>query len=355
MGRLLEQFSFDPRRREPPENSAQGGSRAATRCSCAFEAEDGQADERTGYTERPLHDVILFNPIAGRGRAARAAAEIERVLRERGRKAVVFSTRLSSAYPELDGALPHASSLIVAGGDGTIRQAAPFAVRHGTPIYQFPFGTENLFAREFGMNRRMDTLLRALDHEPKAVDVGVVNGEMFLMMVSVGLDAEVIHDLMARRQGAISHLHYIRPIIHHWMQWKPVEMRITIDGGAVELTGPGMVVVANARQYAFRFDPAPLASMTDGLLDVVYFEIRSRMSLAMIAAMSRLRRHLRSRTVFHGTGRHVQIECAAPQRYQIDGDAALRAACDQGASPREACMTPLDITLRPGALRVLVP
>lgn len=302
-----------------------------------------------------MHDVVLFNPIAGRGRAARAAAEIERLLRDRGRDAHLLSTRLASDYPELDAALKNASTLIVVGGDGTIRQAAPFAVRHDTPIYQFPFGTENLFAREFGMNRRQNTLLRALAKEPRHVDVGIVNGETFLMMVSVGLDAEVIHDLMTHRQGAISHFHYLKPIIRQWLRWKPVDIRMVLDGRTIEFARPGMLVVANARQYAFRFDPAPLASMSDGLLDVVYFEVNSRWSLARIAAATRLRWHLGNPGVRHFTGKTVCVECRSPQRYQVDGDPALRQACEEAGSPREACRTPLDISIRPGALRVLAP
>jgi diacylglycerol kinase (ATP) len=315
---------------------------------------EGPLDFVEVYTAA-VHDVVLFNPIAGRGKAAQAAAAIEAALRDRGRRAVLFSTRLAADYPELDEALEQASSLIVAGGDGTIRQAAPFAVRHGAPLYQVPFGTENLFAREFGMDRRMATLLRALGNEPRTVDVGLVNGQMFLMMVSVGLDAEVIHDLMAKRQGAISHWHYLRPIFRQWLGWRPVDMRIEVDAETLEPRGPGMVVVANARQYAFRFDPAPHASMSDGLLDVVHIEARSRISFAITAIRTRLRRHLRSPCVLHRTGRSVHIECAAPQRYQIDGDAALEEVCGDGGLPRSACYTPLDITIRPGSLRVLAP
>jgi diacylglycerol kinase family enzyme len=116
-----------------------------------------------------------------------------------------------------------------------------------------------------------------------------------------------------------------------------------------------MVVVANSRQYGFRFDPAPIASMSDGLLDVVYFPVRSRLSFAATAFRTRLRRHLGGTGVIHRTGRAVRIECDPAQRYQIDGDAALHAQCESGERPRDACLTPLTISLRPAALRVLAP
>jgi diacylglycerol kinase family enzyme len=221
----------------------------------------------------------------------------------------------------------------------------------------------NRLACEFGMNRRIPTLLRALDNEPKIVDVGEVNSEMFLMMVSIGLDAEVIHDLMMRRSGAISHLHYFKPILRQWWRWKPAPLRIEIDGAAADIKGPGMVVVANARQYAFRFDPAPHASMSDGLLDPVYFEVGARggraglcgLGMALLAARARMRTHLKHRAVFHARAKHLRIECAQPQRFQVDGDPALERACDEGSTNRSACFTPLDIRIRPGVLRVFAP
>lgn len=299
--------------------------------------------------------VILFNPVAGRGCATKAACSTADLLRREGHEPLSLESRPTAMGSVLLPALRDATGLIVIGGDGTVRLAAPFAIESATPIYQIPFGTENLFAREFGMDRNPATLIRALRcHRPRAVDVGTVNGSVFLMMVSVGLDAEVIHELTSHRQGAITHFSYVRPIIRQVLSWRPGPLEITIDGEMLDLPGPGMVVVANSRQYAFRFDPAVRASMTDGLLDIVYYHMTSRAAMVGLVAATRLRRHTRRSRVIYRTGRRVLIGCETPQRYQIDGDAARHDSCTAGA-PVVGLVTPLEIAIRPQSLRVLVP
>ncbi len=121
--------------------------------------------------------------------------------------------------------------LVVVGGDGAMRLAAASAVRTGTPVYHYPLGTENLFSREFGMSASPAALLDALRSlRVEHVDVGVANGRTFLLMVSMGYDAEVIHDLSARRGGGISHLSYLGPLVRQLRRWRPPELTVRADG-----------------------------------------------------------------------------------------------------------------------------
>src|SRR5688572_2084966 len=170
--------------------------------------------------------------------------------------------------------------LVVVGGDGAVRLAAASASRAGVPIYHFPSGTENLFAREFGMNQSKKLLISAIEQfEVRSVDVGVANGLLFLSMVSVGYDAEVVHDLAARRGDSISHLSYVIPILTQLKRWQPPHLEVTVDGKPVSETCPGFVVVANSKHYGWQLNPAGRASMSDGLLDVAYFPACSRREL----------------------------------------------------------------------------
>jgi len=299
--------------------------------------------------------VVLFNPIAGSGRAAAAAADVAAALEAEGHTAVPVETSLSAGA---GGAFPGpADAIIVVGGDGTVRMAAERAMKEAAPIYQFPFGTENLFAREFSMRRDLALLLRSVEaFRVIDMDVGRITAfapsgsageirvsDIFLMMISIGFDAEVIHDLAAHRSGAITHLSYIAPIARQFMRWRPADVSITVDGAPLEARGPGITVIANARQYAFRLDPVPHASISDGLVHVVHIPIRSRWAIPIAALRTRLRRHLRGRDVSHASGGSVALEYPSPQRIQIDGDAFAQPA------------SRIEVSVSPGALRVLLP
>ncbi|MGI9013667.1 MAG: diacylglycerol/lipid kinase family protein [Phycisphaerales bacterium] len=309
--------------------------------------------------------VILFNPIAGRGKARRAADALHERLRAEGFQVDCVTSQSGTSNAELDRALTGAvdnsrslqTVLIVVGGDGSVRGAAPFAMKSGAALYQFPLGTENLFAREFKMTRSADALVAAINQNRiTRIDVGDVNGQLFLLMVSIGFDAEVVHDLALHRSGSISHASYVGPIIRQLRRWKPHPLTITIDDQLLELPGPGMVVIANCRQYGFRFDPAPDAVMHDGQLDLAFIPMKGVGGLMKAAAQLRLsmlgRERLRrgdNRSIIRARGSRIVIEANQPQRCQVDGDPGLT---DAGESS-QPFTTPLNITIQPLSLSVL--
>ena len=246
----------------------------------------------------------------------------------------------------LAGRLEDAGALLVAGGDGAVQSAAAAAIRTRTPLYQLPYGTENLFAREFGMDRQPTTLLRALRRrEVRWVDAADVNGRRFLLMASVGYDAEVVSDLTARRRRSISHWTYLGPMLRQLLLWRPPRLSIAVDGRTLDLrTGRGQVIVANCRQYMWRLDPARRADMSDGLLDVVYMPTRTAADVVAWSIRCSRGTHLAHPSLVYETGRSVRIACDPPRRIQIDGDPIV------GGETAE-----FRVTVEPGVLPVLVP
>ena len=297
--------------------------------------------------------LVLYNPVAGTGKSAATAQTIAEAVDRAGLQTVLVQTRVDAAEDWLDEPLTEAGALVVVGGDGAVRLAAEPAIRTETPLYHFPSGTENLFSREFRMDRRVETLLQALErNEPRLVDVGVVNGRTFLLMVSVGFDAEVVHDLASHRGSSISHWSYLGPIVRQLRAWRPSLLEVTVDGERIDRGRPGMVIVANSRQYAARLDPAQRAEMSDGLLDVLFFPIASKAQLLSWLVKCRLRRHLADQRLIYRRGRTIEIVCDRRQRYQLDGDPPPVA---DNPVPGETTMRQLQISLRPGVLRVLTP
>lgn len=80
------------------------------------------------------------------------------------------------------------NAVVIGGGDGTISQAAGLAIRHGKALGVLPLGTMNLFAHAIGMPLELEEAVSALPKlKCSRVDVGDVNGRVFLNHVSVGL------------------------------------------------------------------------------------------------------------------------------------------------------------------------
>ncbi|NNF44146.1 MAG: hypothetical protein HKO59_17580 [Phycisphaerales bacterium] len=267
--------------------------------------------------------LLYFNPIAGAGRSARAAESYAATLRGAGHRVELRPSQAVEAVDVLAADLATPDALLVLGGDGAMRAAAPAAVRADTPVYHLPFGTENLFARHFGMDRSETRLLDALAAmRTTRVDVGRVGEEWFLLMASIGFDAEVIHDLAAHRTGGIRHRSYLGPLGRQLRMYRPSRITTRIDGTTIVDGRPGVLVVANCPEYAVRLDPAPNASMTDRLLDVVFLPAATRR--AVIGWMVRCRLGRGEKHVIRGRGTVVDVRLEPAARFQLDGDRPVR-------------------------------
>ncbi len=297
-----------------------------------------------------MHAALVFNPIAGKGKAAPAATVVTSTLEAAGHSVTPVDVGPEGQRDRLPEHLETADLLVILGGDGTVQANATIAARAGVPVYQWPLGTENLFAREFAMNRRAETLLGAIDHgRTQEADVGVCNGVPFLLMCSVGLDANIVHRLAAQRTGAISHLSYTRHILAEL--WRPgyTPLTLRVDGETIVHDRPGMIVVANCRQYALRIDPAKDASMSDGLLDAVFFPVGTRAGMLKWMALARARLQHSFRGSERARGRCVEIlNHGSPVPYQLDGEAGNPEALHD-AAPK------IDLSFAPEKLKVLVP
>jgi diacylglycerol kinase (ATP) len=295
--------------------------------------------------------VVLYNRRSGQGQAQRLAEPLVAHLVASGR-----SVDLVEAGPgvrdDLANALRDAAALVVVGGDGTVSHAAPAAMAADKPIYHFPLGTENLFARQFHMTRSLKTLERALSRgRVVSADVGTCNGRTFLLMCSSGPDASIVQRVESARTAAAKagrglggHLAYARPVFRELLRPTFPTLRIRVDGTTVVDAQRGILVVGNSRQYGVRIDPAFNADMTDGLLDVVFLPCRSRVAALWWALRARLRLHTRDKRCLYVRGREVVIE-------PLDGHAPLQvdgeAAGDQTA--------PLHLGIKPQACKVLLP
>ena len=217
--------------------------------------------------------------------------------------------------------------LVVAGGDGSVHHAVPVAMKSGLPIVHLPYGNENLFAREFGMSRSTEDLSRALENGRRmAVDLGrITRGGRevghFLLMVSTGPDASIVHRLAASRTRATGHLAYAGPMSAEFLRPHLPRMTVWVDGAKVVDGRRGILVVANCRQYAFRIDPCSRASMTDGKLDVLFMPCEGRWGIVKWGWKCRRRQAERAGAVA-GSGTEVSVEASEKPLWQVDGEAA---------------------------------
>ena len=240
-----------------------------------------------------------------------------------------------------------AGAAVVVGGDGTVRSFAARAAGLRVPLAIAPAGTENLAAREFGFMAGVDGLVRAIGRGAvRAVDLGVAidargRRHEFVVMLSAGLDADVVHDLAARRRGPIGRLSYLGPVLRASLGWRPPEVQATGTGLARGPSGRGQVLVANARQYALRLDPVRAADPGDGVLDTLVLPAAGWWSLVAWAARLAVRRDAAAAPAASRSP-CWSLRFDRPARLQADGDPVPFGA-----------VSGVEVRVMPGALRLV--
>lgn len=269
---------------------------------------------------------IVFNPNAGRGRAATLAARVAELVRDAGMSPRTFTI---GEFLAADGAIALGCDCVVSlGGDGTVRALVEglgerFA-NAAPPIAVLAMGTANLIARHLALPWSERAGLDAMTHAiaagaTRSMDVPIANGKPFLLMCSVGFDAQVVHEVAARRRGPISMLHYLPALARSVVDFRPDELSVVADGKPIFGPGPAMVIVASAPEYGTGFSLNPAATSNDGVLDVTIFDVSQRKDL-VATAFHAVTSQVADGAAIVTTAREVDITgTRAPA--QIDGEA----------------------------------
>jgi len=299
------------------------------------------------YPPPTVHVLIIANPVSGQGRARRHGAALADVLAGRGHAPNCVASQPICATQWLPRHLESADAVVVVGGDGTVRSVAQVVAQSGVPLVHAPQGNENLFARSLGMGPHLEDSVRLIESGTRRViDVGVAGGHAMLLMASIGLDAEIVADVAAHRRASVSNWHYLTACARTLPGWRPAEVTVQVDGELVVPPQRGWAVVSNAAMYGGAINPAPMARMDDGLLDMTFFRASSALEMLAWLVRCRLGRQLGAPGFVHRRVREqVVITPAEPVRWQLDGD-----------PPPDAALTGhLEVAIGERPLTVLMP
>ena len=159
----------------------------------------------TGATRQPEERALaIVNPVAGNGAGDQVASRIAREFRDQGMRVDVIQTPAPDEAARLarEAAADGYGVIIAAGGDGTANEIANGIAGSGAALALYPIGSGNDFARALGYPRRRRDVPRFVrDARRRTIDVGEVNGRIFVNSAGVGIDGHV-----AQRQLPITTL-----------------------------------------------------------------------------------------------------------------------------------------------------
>lgn len=161
------------------------------------------------------------------------------------------------------------ATLIAGGGDGTLREVAEAMVLAGSDasLAILPLGTANDFARAAGVPLSPLEALALLDIAPTPVDLGEVDGRLFINMATGGFGSKVTAGTPEELKKALGGAAYLLAGLTRFAELRPSFGRFQGPGFSWE--GEFLALgIGNGRQAGGGQLLCPEALANDGLLDL---------------------------------------------------------------------------------------
>jgi diacylglycerol kinase (ATP) len=174
------------------------------------------------------------------------------------------------------------------GGDGTVHETARRLIGRKPALGILPTGSGNGFARHIGLP--LDPA-EALDScrggRIVTIDTALVNEHPFLGVMGIGFDAMIADRFASSSVRGLETS--VKEGLRAFADFKAEEYEVTANGSTIRQKA-FVVAIANSGQYGNNARIAPLASLQDGLLDVVIIHDTHLLDAAFLLAR-----------LFHGT------------------------------------------------------
>lgn len=286
--------------------------------------------------------LLIVNP--GARRAARARLAAVRAFTKANVHCDVVLTEAPGHATQLARERgSHYDVVFTLGGDGTAMEVITALAGGGPPVGILPGGTGNLLVRSLGMPLSVGRTVAALLAGREArIDLGrLSDGRHFAIGLGVGLDEAMIagaSPLMKKRIGVFA---YVWAATKAGFRLHNFRVRLTVDGILYERTASS-VLIANLGSVLgglIRFGDGIVHD--DGLLHACIYSPENVWDAARIFSKMLRGKVQGDPRAFFVSGRQFRLETEPQRRAQADGELLD--------------MTPIEITVRPLAARLLIP
>jgi diacylglycerol kinase family enzyme len=290
---------------------------------------------------------VLINPRSGSGFGDDGAERLVGLFRAAGVEAQIH---LARSHEEIVGlakrlAGGRAPLIVAGGGDGTMNAVASVLAGGDTALGVLPLGTLNHFARDLGIPLELEAAVAIVAKGVrKAIDVGEVNGRIFVNNSSIGLYPAIVRrrEKLRRRLGGGKWRAMLWAMLTVLRGHPFLDVALELDGGAQRRRTP-FVFVGNNIYNMEGFYIGLRERLDAGVLSVYVTHRRRRLGLVLLALRALFGLLHQARDFEASTTRELRIE-SRHKRLLVATDGEVT-----------ALEMPLEYRIRPGALQVIAP
>lgn len=287
--------------------------------------------------------VLIINPKSGDGRAIKA--KIPQKASKLG-----ITTIITKKGDSIEGLARKAVSdgakiLGVSGGDGTLGAVAKVAIEENLPLVVLPGGTRCHFARDVGFDpKEIGDALASFYGIERRVDVGSINGRIFLNNASFGLYADVVDKPDYRNHKVRTTREVLRSLLNGDTPY--YALSFTDDKQKKHRHAAQILVGVNAYETVNIFEFGRRRAMNQGILQITAVTKLTDELIGQMMGTIVLNQSFED----SNTGHVEQWEAA---KFSVNSKSKQLVIGVDGE--REEYTTPVTIKILPKALRLMVP
>lgn len=301
-------------------------------------------------TDYPRKVAIILNPVAGlKGEAKPLIQDYLSRLPEC--QVTYYETKGSGDAMRFakEAAEKGAEMVLAYGGDGTITEAADGLRGTDVPLGILPGGTANVMSIELGVPTDLVgalDLIFARPNQPRRIDMGRIDQQMFLLRAGIGYEAELSSTAPREAKRERGRLAYFQHALSLVKKLRQARYRITVDGKQHVAHGITCMICNSTNVGLPKLKLIENASVSDGMLDVVVIEGLGIGSLLRVftSIFQKLipGRRTAPPPLKHWQGRDITVQISPRQLVAFDGEKLKKAKR-------------VTATVLPGVLTVIVP
>lgn len=308
---------------------------------------DIQRETQTGKTV-PANPAVIINASSGTDDKKETRERITEIFASHSIEARISLAKSGEEIIDLArrAVEDNCQPIIAGGGDGTINAVASIVLDTDRTLGVLPLGTLNHFAKDLNIPLDVESALRVcLEGREAKVDVGEVNGTVFLNNSSLGLYPSIVRhrEKQQQRLGRGKWPAFIWATLTMLKRYPFLNVRLSTDEQRLIRHTP-FVFIGNNEYEMESFNVGARSCIDAGHLSLYVAHRTGRMGLLRLAWRA-LFGGLRDEQDFDAMcTKEIWIETRRPKRLRVATDGEVT-----------VMTTPLHYRVRPGALRVLVP
>jgi YegS/Rv2252/BmrU family lipid kinase len=295
----------------------------------------------------PVESIkVIINSRAGFQADERVRSILDEIFQAAGVVANISFARNGAEVVDLARAAARETwTVIVAGGgDGTLNTVAAAVIESQKTLGVLPLGTLNHFSKDLKIPQDLESAARTIiAGHITSVDVGEVNGQIFLNNSSLGLYPTIVRARQQKqRLGSGKWPAFVWAAIAAFRRYPFLHIRLIVRGQRLDRKTP-FVFVGNNEYSMERFNVGTRESLNKGQLCVYIANRTSRLGLLRLALRALIGRVREDKDFQAMSTDELTIETRHRHvRVAFDGEVALM-------------KPPLRYRVRPAQLRVMTP